>query len=156
MRPEISQLIRTLTYPNLVDAASTESRPPLRGFQDFLVFIRHEHPEDDLPQIADPRDITAKSSKQNSFEAEMVLRIVRYLAQQGYRTDNVVILTPYLGQLQKLRTALIKENDPILSDMDSHDLVRAGLIPAATAKTNKRPIRIATIGMHPRHDRIRS
>jgi superfamily I DNA and/or RNA helicase len=146
MRPEISDLIRNLTYPNLVDAASTKSRPQLKGVQDFVVFIRHDQPEDDLPQLADRRDITATSSKQNKYEVQMVLKIVRYLAQQGYGTEKIVILTPYLGQLQKLNAALKTENDPILNDLDSYDLVRAGLLPAATAKTNKRPIRLATIG----------
>lgn len=100
MRPEISSLIRALTYPNLVDAPATTNRPNLLGVQDNVVFLDHQHPEDEEPQLADRRDMNATSSKQNTFEAEMVLKIVRYLGQQGYGTDKIVILTPYLGQLQ--------------------------------------------------------
>ena len=146
MRPEISSLIRELTYPDLVDAPGTKGRPDLRGMQDNIVFINHDHPEDENLRISDRRDMDSKSSKQNSYEVEMILKILRYLAQQGYGTDKTVILTPYLGQLQKLREALRTDNDPILNDLDSYDLVRAGLMPAAAAKLSKRPIRLATIG----------
>lgn len=147
MRPEISDLIRQLTYPDLVDAPGTKNRPDLRGIQDNIVFINHTHPEDEAPRLADRRDMNSTSSKQNSYEIEMVLKIVRYLAQQGYGTEKIVILTPYLGQLQKLQAELRKDNDPILSDLDSYDLVRAGLLPEATAKLMKKPIRLSTIGI---------
>jgi hypothetical protein len=146
MRPEISSLIRHLTYPDLVDAASTKGRPHLRGIRDDIVFIDHDHPEDET-SIADQRDMNSTSSKQNSYEVEMVLKILRYLGQQGYGTEKVVILTPYLGQLHKLRDALKNDNDPVLNDLDSYDLVRAGLLPPAAANVKKNPIRLATIGM---------
>src|SRR5882724_7956550 len=79
----------------------------------------------------------------------MVLKIVRYLAQQGYGTDKIVILTPYLGQLRLLQESLKKDNDPVLNDLDSYDLVRAGLISSSTVKLDKKPIRLATIGSIP-------
>lgn len=145
MRPEISSLVRRLTYPELIDAEKTKNRPDIRGLQDNIIFIDHAHPEDEVP-IADRKDMASKSSKQNYFEVEMVLKIVRYLAQQGYGTDKLVILTPYLGQLQKLRDALKDDNDPILNDLDSSDLVRAGLVSVASANVTKKPIRLATIG----------
>jgi superfamily I DNA and/or RNA helicase len=147
MRPEISKLIRSLTYPELVDAPKTKNRPNLRGVQNNIVFINHDHAEDDAPQLADRRDMSSPSSKQNTYEVQMILKILRYLAQQGYGTEKIVILTPYLGQLQKLRTALQKDNDPILNDLDSYELVRAGLLDPVTAKMSKKPIRLATIGI---------
>lgn len=83
MRPEISSLIRELTYPDLVDAPKTQNRAPLRGLQDVIVFVNHAHPEDELTDITDRHDLTASSSKENTYEVEMVLKTVRYLAQQG-------------------------------------------------------------------------
>lgn len=82
MRPEISTLIRELTYPDLVDAPNTQNRLPLRGLQDVIVFVNHTHLEDEL-DVQDRQDLTATSSKENIYEIEMVLKIVRYLAQQG-------------------------------------------------------------------------
>ena len=156
MRPEISALVRELTYPELADAPSTQNRPNIYGVRDNLVFIQHEKPEDDLANVSDRADEDSKASKQNSFETAMVLKIVRYLAQQGYGTDKLVVLTPYLGQLSKLRDALKKDNDPVLNDLDSFDLVKAGLIDSAAAQVKKRPIRLATIGKSPSHLRLAS
>ncbi|KAA1473256.1 P-loop containing nucleoside triphosphate hydrolase protein [Dentipellis sp. KUC8613] len=145
MRPEISALIRRLTYPDLVDDDRTKNRPDLVGVRDNLVFITHSHPEDNDARIADRKDMGASSSKQNTHEVQMVLKIVRYLAQQGYGTDDMVVLTPYLGQLQKLKDALEKEVDPVLNDLDAHDLVSAGLLPPSTRISSKKKLRLATI-----------
>jgi len=149
MRPEISALIRELTYPELVDATSTKSRPDIQGLCDNIVFINHDHPEDEEARLADQKDLGSKTSKRNTFEAEMVLRIVRYLAQNGYKSEKLVVLTPYLGQLNNLQDVLKTENDPVLNDLDSFDLVKAGLMPSAAAKIAKKPLRLATIGALP-------
>jgi hypothetical protein len=153
MRPEISALVRELTYPELTDAASTRGRDDIRGLQDNIIFVNHALPEDNEPKVSDRSDPGSPTSKENSYEVGMVLKIVRYLAQQGYGTDDIVVLTPYLGQLYKLREALKKDNDPVLNDLDSYDLVRAGLLSPDDAKASKRQIRLATIGMNsPRTD----
>ena len=149
MRPEISSLVRSLTYPDLEDAEKTGGRPPLRGFQDNVIFVSHTKPELNAGHIADRRDEGAKSSKENVYEANMVLKCVRYLGQQGYGTEDIVVLTPYLGQLSLLRKILATENDPILNDLDSHDLIQAGLLTTAGANISKRKIRISTIGKSP-------
>ena len=146
MRPEISALVRNLTYPDLQDATKTQGRPNLRGFSDTVMFINHDRPEKNFTMAADKRDEGSNSSKENPFEVEMVLQCVRYLGQQGYRTNQIVVLTPYLGQLKLLKDILSKTHDPILNDLDSFDLVRAGLMPAETAKEIRQPIKISTIG----------
>ncbi|KAI1495866.1 P-loop containing nucleoside triphosphate hydrolase protein [Biscogniauxia marginata] len=144
MRPEISRLIRH-NYPDLKDAQSTSNRPHLLGFQHDLVFFDHNHPEERHNILVDKLDQAAGSSKQNVFEVEMILKCVRYLGQQNYKTTDLVILTPYLGQLSLLRNMLSNDLDPILNDLDSHDLVSAGILPAASANVNKKPIRLSTI-----------
>ncbi|KAL1962658.1 hypothetical protein VTN77DRAFT_9292 [Rasamsonia byssochlamydoides] len=145
MSPEISTLVRHLSYPDLLDDEKTLNRPKPRGLQDRVIFFHHDHLEVDFAEISDRRDEGAKSSKRNLFEAEMVLKIVRYLGQQGYGTDKLVVLTPYLGQLHLLRHLLIKDTDPVLNDLDSYDLVRAGLLSPASAQYTKRRIRLSTI-----------
>ncbi|KAL4944390.1 hypothetical protein BDV06DRAFT_233392 [Aspergillus oleicola] len=145
MVPEISSLVRTLTYPDLLDGDKTLSRPAPRGIQNRVIFIDHTHPEENLNSVSDRRDATSKGSKRNAYEAQLVLKVVRYLGQQGYGTDKLVILTPYLGQLLLLREELRKETDPVLNDLDSYDLVRAGLISQASAQHTKRPIKLSTI-----------
>ncbi|KAG6371175.1 P-loop containing nucleoside triphosphate hydrolase protein [Boletus reticuloceps] len=147
MRPEISAFVRELTYPELIDAPSTRQRPDIRGVQSNVVFVDHTHPEDDDSLIGDRADHGAKSSKQNSYEVQMVLKIVRYLAQQGYKSENIVVLTPYLGQLHQFRDALKHDNDPILNEMDSSDLAHFGLslLLQSASKAKKGRIHLATI-----------
>ncbi|KAF2759849.1 P-loop containing nucleoside triphosphate hydrolase protein [Pseudovirgaria hyperparasitica] len=145
MRPEISTLVRRLTYPNLEDATSTMNRPSIRGLQSNVVFLKHSVPELQQDKIRDRRDEGSKVSRQNLYEAEMVLKVVRYLAQQGYGTDQQVVLTPYLGQLGLLLKLLLTEHDPVLNDLDSFDLVRAGLVPKASASAKKTKLRVSTI-----------
>jgi superfamily I DNA and/or RNA helicase len=86
------------------------------------------------------------SSKQNGFEGQMILKCVRYLAQQGYGSDQLVVITPYLGQPKLLRDQLSEANDPILNDLDKFDLVRGGLLTDLSSKTPKPSLRISTIG----------
>ncbi|KAF1974109.1 P-loop containing nucleoside triphosphate hydrolase protein [Bimuria novae-zelandiae CBS 107.79] len=145
MRPEISALVRSLTYPELQDAPNTAGRPSLRGFQDNVIFVSHNVPELNADTIADRRDEGAKASKENEHEVEMVLKCVRYLGQQGYGTDRIVVLTPYLGQLFRLVRRLGEDNDPVLNDLDSFELIRAGLMNPAGANIAKRQLRISTI-----------
>ncbi|KAK6526384.1 hypothetical protein TWF694_004981 [Orbilia ellipsospora] len=145
MRPEISSLVRNLTYPELEDAEGTSGRPRLRGFQDSVIFVSHNYPELNATRIADRRDDGSNLSKENEYEAEILIKCVRYLGQQGYGTNNLVVLTPYLGQLCVLRDTLSKDNDPVLNDLDSFELIRAGLLSPAGAGVGKRQIKISTI-----------
>jgi hypothetical protein len=150
MCPEISGLVRSLTYPGLEDDDSTKDRPQPRGLRDRLIFFHHKHPEAGFAEVADRRDEGAKMSRKNVFEAEIVLKIVKYLGQQGYGTDKIVVLTPYLGQLSLLRDTLRSQNDPVLNDLDTYDLLRAGLLSQASANHSKRQLKLSTIGEHMR------
>ena len=67
MRPEISDLVRQITYLDLLDADGTKNRPNLRGVQDCVVFINHDKPEAELAQLQGQDDMTAKASKQNPY-----------------------------------------------------------------------------------------
>jgi hypothetical protein len=166
MRPEISALVRDLMYPDLTDAPKTLNRPDLRGVQNNLVFIDHQHPEGDWNELAPDQvdsDPGRKSSKSNRHEVFMIMKILQYLGQQvcarclrfewythpyipqGYGTDKIVILTPYLGQLRAFQQALKATNDPILNDLDNADLIRAGLGGDIAANKSGNPIRLGTL-----------
>ncbi|KAK3073401.1 hypothetical protein LTR53_005067 [Teratosphaeriaceae sp. CCFEE 6253] len=93
MCPEISSLVRDISYPHLVDAPSTRQREAVRGIRGRVIFIDHRQSELQSA-IANRRDDGMSVSKQNAFEAAMVLKIVKYLAQQGYGTQDQVVLTP--------------------------------------------------------------
>ncbi|PTB51882.1 hypothetical protein M431DRAFT_498162 [Trichoderma harzianum CBS 226.95] len=143
--PDISQFARLLAYPELKDVPKTHHYKPIRGLQKRVVFVHHEHPEEQLNNVSDRRDPTSKASKKNAFEAEMVLKTVKYLSQQGYKSEDMVVLTPYMGQLSLLRQTLSEINDPYLNELDTHDLVRAGLMTQAASKAAKAKLRLSTV-----------
>lgn len=141
--PEISFFSRRLAYEHLVDGAECLRRPEVKGLRGRVIFVHHEHHEDKLSEVPDPQ---GGLSRRNTFEAMMVLKMVKYLGQQGYQSKDMVVLTPYLGQLSLLRQQLSREHDPWLDDLDTHELTRLGLLSEAAAKVNKKTLRLSTIG----------
>jgi hypothetical protein len=118
MRPSISALIRAQTYPNLQDHESVHRYPNVKGLSENIVFVDHTHFEDGA-------DTDNAMTKSNRFEAELSVEIVRYLLLQGYRSDQIVVLTPYLGQLLtliQLVKSRLKEVTALVSDSDIHEL----------------------------------
>jgi hypothetical protein len=149
MAQEISVFPRALTYPELRDGPGTSDRPRILGLRDRVIFVNHNKPEDTDKQLQDRRDPSVKESKRNRFEAEMVLACVTYLGQQGYSTDKMVVLAPYLGQVRILRDLLQHYHDTALSDMDARELIQAGLMSEVSASLTSKPLRVSTIGMVP-------
>jgi hypothetical protein len=143
MRPEISRLVREMTYPNLTDAPRTAGRPDIRGLQQNVLFIEHGHVEDIIDQNSKDQ------SRMNTKEAELVIHIVQYLEHQSYGADSIVILTPYLGQLNTLRRLLSESHDAVLNDLDTKDLIAAGFNNNPSMSRDKKQIRLATIGNVP-------
>jgi SpoVK/Ycf46/Vps4 family AAA+-type ATPase len=104
MRPEISELIRRSTYLALEDHPSVRGRDDIRGVSSNVIFVSH----DKLESNDDEKVVLGISSKVNLHEVDLVLSILKYLLQQGYVESDIVILTPYLGQLMLIRDALMK------------------------------------------------
>ena len=115
MHPSISEIPRITTYPELQDSPSTSNRPSVSGLQSRLVFIDHDHCEDFHATEIERVDAVSKT---NQYEVEMVVAIVNYLFQQGYQPSNLVVLTPYLGQLLKIQAALASSWNVFIDDMD--------------------------------------
>ncbi|KAF7546720.1 hypothetical protein G7Z17_g8238 [Cylindrodendrum hubeiense] len=143
--PDISCYVRMLAYEELQDTPDTHNRKEIRGLANRVTFVHHENHEEEMSGTGERWDLTTKGSKRNQYEAQMVLKLVRYLGQQGYKSNDIVVLTPYLGQLFLLKETLREGNDPYLNDLDSHDLVRAGLMNEAAAKVSRNPLRLSTI-----------
>ena len=139
MRPEISSLIKK-TYPSLKDAPNVSKHEPLRGATSNVIFVDHNEHEQS-------GGVGEQSRKTNRYEVGMVRAIVRYLVQQGYKSTQLVVLTPYLGQLQELQKALSQDWQVLVDQMDLNELSEAGLDPFETADTKAGggTVRVATI-----------
>ena len=151
MRPEIATYVRTAVYPALRDHDDTKARPATRGLRDVVVFFDHANPE--TGQDAAHAGV-ADRSHSNAFEADFCARLALYLVQQGYHTTPapsrdgdgggggggghdagaeapIAIITPYLGQLARIRAALTRLRcDVVINERDEDDLAREGLLEA--------------------------
>ncbi len=128
MRPEISELVRRTIYPNLINAESTLAYPVIRGMTNFLYFWDHNVPEDshrvsDMSMLSTGTD----KSKSNSYEITCVLALVKYLMQQGYKPEEITVLTGYSGQSTKMAKCF-KENgcSVFMSERDIEELDKQG------------------------------
>ncbi|KIW23323.1 uncharacterized protein PV07_11531 [Cladophialophora immunda] len=102
MHPSISELIRNTLYPRLCDSSVVETYPPVTGLAKRLFWFDHAHFEDGAVTETD-----STTSHSNTFEVQMVTSLVSHLVRQGvYQANDLAVLTPYLGQLQKIRRAL--------------------------------------------------
>lgn len=102
MRPEISNLIKTTIYPNLLNGPNVLQYEPTRGMVHNVFFLDHD-------LLEDGSGASEARSRSNTKEARLTIRLLRYLLQQGYPKEEVTILTPYLGQLQILKQLLSEE-----------------------------------------------
>ncbi|KAI9241316.1 MAG: hypothetical protein BYD32DRAFT_66872 [Podila humilis] len=116
MRPCISNLIRGPLYPDLEDGKEVRSYPPVCGMGRDLYFMHHDHPEDS-------KDMYGMQSYSSSFEVSMAEALATYLIKNGYdQPGDIAILTPYLGQLSKLRDALKSSFMLVIDERDQEQL----------------------------------
>ncbi|KAL8688726.1 MAG: hypothetical protein Q9218_005433 [Villophora microphyllina] len=121
MRPEISSLIRQTIYSRLRDHESTKNLPDVVGMRHNVFWLNHDHLQDVAQANSHAR------SHSNIWEVEMVHALVRHVVRQGvYNSSDIAVLTPYTGQLQKLRHKMRNDFEIVLSDRDQETLWRDG------------------------------
>lgn len=146
MHPYISQLVRDTLYPDLQDAPSTMEYPLVSGMEHRLFWFDHR----EFEAGSDEFQGVISTSHTNDFEIDMTLGLVSHLIKQGvYHAEDIAVLTPYLGQLHKLRAQLGQMWELILNDRDLDDLDRAGITAEEIPKVNKssalKALKVATI-----------
>ncbi|KAJ5182661.1 hypothetical protein N7492_000277 [Penicillium capsulatum] len=149
MSPSISRLIHDTLYPRLQDAPSVLEYPEVAGMQKRLFWLDHRYPEGGA-MSQDPMT----TSHWNDHEIEMTVALASHLARQGvYQEGDIAVLTPYLGQLHRLRRKLSESHTVTLGERDQEDLVNAGFTgddnnerkPSGFKSTLLRTLRVATI-----------
>lgn len=121
MRPEISRLVRETIYPDLKDHPSTSILPNVVGMRKNVFWVDHDHLEDNQQSNMHHK------SHSNQWEVDMVHAMVRHIVRQGaYKSSEIAVLTPYTGQLQKLRAVMRSDFEIVLSDRDQEALDKDG------------------------------
>ncbi|CAG8790137.1 22176_t:CDS:2, partial [Gigaspora rosea] len=95
--------------------------PDVRGAQKNVYFKDHRYSED-----SSENDF-AVNSHSNTFEVEMVIGLVKHFVRNGCnKPGQIAVLTPYIGQLIKIRDMLSKsfvvvideQDDQLITDME--------------------------------------
>jgi hypothetical protein len=137
MRSEIAELVRRPLYPSLKDHPSVQNYPAVSGMYHSLFWFDHKNREDG----SGPMDLK-ETSHSNQFEATMATNLVAYLMKQdGYREGDIVVLTPYLGQLRKLRESFSRVFSVQLSERDNDDLAELDLFEIPSEQTLEKVVR---------------
>lgn len=125
MRPEISDIVKKMTCPGLRDDQEVLHRPHVLGLATDVVFISQK--EHELSTAAMGAFTSTKNlSKSNVFESRLAIQVVRYLQAQGYQSNKIVILTPYLGQVRIIKNELNEAAiGSIIGNRDENDLLVA-------------------------------
>jgi hypothetical protein len=151
MHPSISTLIRSTLYPDLQDSPQVTDYPEVSGMRRRLFWLDHSQPEDGA------KDRSDSTSHTNQYEVDMVFALVRHLVRQGvYKATDIAVLTPYLGQLRKLRRSLSSFAEVFINDRDTDELALVDNDGDEKAKVDpttkkKAPARLAPmIGVHKR------
>ena len=121
MRPDISTLIRETMYPRLLDHDVTRHLPDVVGMRKNVFWLDHDSVEEGTQ--ADKH----QKSYSNLWEVDMTHALVRHIVRQGiYSSTDIAVLTPYTGQLQKLRAMMRNDFEVVLSERDQETLTREG------------------------------
>ncbi|KAL2285256.1 hypothetical protein FJTKL_08216 [Diaporthe vaccinii] len=117
MHSSIAEMIRSTIYKTLKDAKNVSEYPEVVGMRRRLFWLHHEALEAGAA-VQDPHN----TSHSNDHEVEMTACLVSHLVKQGkYGPEDIAVLTPYLGQLHKLRWRLATEATFAVS-LDDRDL----------------------------------
>ncbi|KAL6854624.1 hypothetical protein J3F83DRAFT_477514 [Trichoderma novae-zelandiae] len=118
MHPSISELVRSTLYPSLQDGENVMAYPMVVGMKERLFWLHHEQLEAGAASH-DPLN----TSHSNDFEVEMTVSLISHLVKQGvYSQDDIAVVTPYLGQLHKLRRRMQSMFEICLNDRDLAEL----------------------------------
>ncbi|KAL4882526.1 hypothetical protein BJY04DRAFT_217020, partial [Aspergillus karnatakaensis] len=124
MHPSIARLIRDTMYPGLKDADEVTEYPKVSGMKKRLFWLDHKFYEESTA------DDAVTTSHWNAHEVEMTVALVHHLVNQGkYKSCDLAVLTPYLGQLHRLRHKLSQSFAVCVGERDEQDLEKAGLEP---------------------------
>ena len=133
MRPEIAEILKPI-YKNLKDHHSVHRYRSIAGIEQNMFFIDHDKLETSQEDT---------HSYKNEHEAEYIVQLYDYLIKQGYRTEQITILTTYTGQMFHIRNKIRKESkyqDVLVTVVDNYQGEENDIILLSLVRSNPRDI----------------
>ena len=134
MRPEISKVISSSIYSGrLKDHPSTLEYKDIEGVRHNMYFIDHTELETYSSEMKSPA---------NNHEAVFLSRLCLYLCQQGYKPEEITVITPYTGQMFRLQD-VFRANKIVnvrITPIDSYQGEENEIILLSLVRSNKENI----------------
>jgi superfamily I DNA and/or RNA helicase len=97
------------------------SLPDVVGLRKNVLWLSHDNLEDRSRGVIDQGSYT------NRWEVKMTHVLLRHIIRQReYCSNDIAVLTPHTGQLQKLRSRFQKEFEIVLGERDQEALDHEG------------------------------
>ena len=96
MKPIFADFVRIIYGDcEYLDHPYTLNKPKPKGFIHDMYIVTHHHNEKENQSLL---------TKSNTYEAEYIAKLCRYILLQGYKEEQVTILTLYVGQVIEIRS----------------------------------------------------
>ena len=135
MKPKFADFVRIIYgEEEYKDHENVQNRENVRGIEQDMYFITHNRYEGENKGL---------KSKYNEYEAKYLAKLCKYLLQQKYNTNQITILTFYLGQVMIIKKYL-KENlgedkakEIRVSSVDNYQGEECDIILLSLVRSNK-------------------
>ena len=135
MKPKFADFVRIIYgEEEYQDHENVQNRENVRGIEQDMYFITHNRYEGENKGL---------KSKYNEYEAKYLAKLCKYLLQQKYNTNQITILTFYLGQVMIIKKYL-KENlgedkakEIRVSSVDNYQGEECDIILLSLVRSNK-------------------
>ena len=135
MKPKFADFVRIIYgKAEYKDYDDVLNRSNILGVEQDLYFITHNRYEGENSGI---------KSKFNDYEAIYLVKLCKYLLQQGYKSNQITILTFYLGQVLRIKKFLKEKLDEDLSkeirvsSVDNYQGEECDIILLSLVRSNK-------------------
>ena len=134
MKPLFSNFVR-LIYgeQNYID--KVEQRENMKGFASDFYIITHNKLEEEKEGLR---------SKFNDYEAIYIVKLCEYIINQGYESNQITILTFYVGQIMTIMSYLkkssLKDKNIKVSSVDNYQGEENDIILLSLVRSNKEKV----------------
>ena len=132
MKPKFADFVRIIYgSEEYIDHNDVSSKEEVKGMENDMYFITHDKLEGENEGL---------KSKQNDYEAKYLTKLCSYLLKQGYKSDQITILTFYVGQVLLIKKYMKKSNlnEIRVSSVDNYQGEECDIILLSLVRSNKK------------------
>ena len=135
MKPKFADFVRIIYgTKEYIDYKDVYNKEDVKGMESDMYFITHNKLEGENEALR---------SKQNDYEAKYLTKLCSYLVKQGYNSNQITILTFYVGQVLLIKKYLRNTRNSKLSEIrvssvDNYQGEECDIILLSLVRNNKK------------------